>query len=1231
MTATLPQQTTLDRLTALCAERVLVLDGAMGTMIQAERLAEADFRGSRFREHPRPVFGCNDLLSVTQPELVRRIHQRYLDAGADIIETNSFTSTSVSLADYGLETHAYEINRAAASIARAAADQTTRRTPARPRFVAGSIGPTNKTASLSPDVNHPGQRSVTFEVLARAYGEQVRGLVDGGADVLLVETVFDTLNAKAALYAVAELASERRLGVPVWVSMTVTDQSGRTLSGQTVEAFYTSIAHARPFAVGLNCAIGAAAMRPHLEALAAAATCFVSCHPNAGLPNELGGYDEKPATTATVLGELAAEGLLNIAGGCCGTTPAHIAAVVEAVAGKKPRAPAPRQSFLRLAGLELLTVRPDSNFIVVGERTNVTGSKKFARLVREGGYEEALAVAKDQVGGGANILDVCMDEALLDGSEAMTRFLNMVAAEPDVARIPVMVDSSDFRVIERGLQCLQGKGVVNSLSLKAGEEAFRAQARQVQRYGAAVVVMAFDEKGQAVTAARKVEVLGRAFEILTKEVGFAPEDVILDPGVLAVATGIEEHNTYAREFLDAVPALKTRCPGASVSGGISNLSFALRGNGAVREAMNTVFLYHAIKAGLDMGIVNAAQVAVYDDVPAELRELVEDVLFNRRADATERLVTYAAAASASPATKAKAEAWRQLPVDERLRYALVHGHSEAIEADVEEARLALGDPLRVIEGPLLAGMDQVGDLFGQGKMFLPQVVKSARVMKRAVAYLQPFIAANKQEGEKRHRGRIVLATVKGDVHDIGKNIVGVVLACNGYEVTDLGVMVPAAEILSRATDLQADMIGLSGLITPSLDEMVHVASEMQRLEMSTPLLIGGATTSGKHTALKIAPAYDGLCVHVRDASRAVGTAGELMRPAGRHLFGQKIRKEQEDARETYSGRAPEPLLPWAVAKSRRPTLSFGAGEIAKPQRTGVRVLDTVRAADLVPYIDWTPFFHVWELRGIYPSIFEKEGIGAAAREVFAAGQELLTRIVGADLIRPRGVYGLFAANADGEDVIVYADDTRREERCRFHMLRQQAANATECLSLADFVAPVGAGADYLGGFAVTAGHGVAELVAKLEAEHDDYQAIMVKALADRLAEAFAEKLHQEVRNECGFGADEHLTVPELIAEKYRGIRPAVGYPACPDHSEKATLFALLEAPRQAGITLTESFAMLPAASVSGLYLNHSRARYFSIGRIGRDQLEAYAAQKGTAADAAARWLGPNVEARDRPG
>jgi 5-methyltetrahydrofolate--homocysteine methyltransferase len=1220
-------QDTATRLKALMAERIVVIDGAMGTMLQSHRFEESDFRGERFKDHPKDVKGNSDLLSLTQPAAIEAIHRKYLEAGADIVETNTFTATSISQADYGLEALAYELNVAGARAARRAVDAFVKEHPERTCFVAGSMGPMNRSASMSRDVNDPGARLVTFDQLVEAYAEQVRGLVDGGVDLLLIETIFDTLNAKAALFAIDRLRAEGLARLPIMVSVTIVDQSGRTLSGQTPEAFWNSVAHADVFSVGMNCALGAKQMKPFVEELQRLAPVPFSCYPNAGLPNAFGGFDETPELMAKDLHEFAANGWVNIVGGCCGTTPEHITAIAAAVRGLKPRELPHPEPYTRLSGMEPLVLRPDTNFVNIGERTNVTGSPRFSKLILEGRFEEALSVARQQVEGGAQIIDINLDEGMLDSKGAMTTFLNLVASEPDIARVPVMIDSSNFDVIETGLKCLQGKGIVNSISLKEGEDAFREHARLVRRYGAAVVVMAFDEEGQAATVERKLAIAKRAFRILTEEVGFPPQDVIFDPNVLTVATGIEEHNDYAVAFIEATRRIKAELPGAKVSGGISNISFSFRGNNHVREAMHSAFLYHAIKAGLDMGIVNAGQLAVYEEIPADLRELVEDVLLNRRPDATERLVTFADTVKTAGKARVEDKAWRQAPVEERLRHALVQGITDHIDEDTEEARAKYGRPLAVIEGPLMDGMSLVGDLFGSGRMFLPQVVKSARVMKKAVAYLQPYMEAEKAAGGRSAEGKIVMATVKGDVHDIGKNIV-VVLACNNYEVVDLGVMVSADRILQAAREVGADMIGLSGLITPSLEEMVLVARQMEREGFKLPLLIGGATTSKAHTAVKIAPAYSAPVVHVLDASRAVGVVSALKGPEQRIELDRKNRAEQEELRRAYERKnAEKPLLTLEAARARRTPLDWSVYVPPVPSFTGARSWGPVPLAEIVPYIDWSPFFAAWELRGTYPRIFENEVWGARAKELYDDARRLLDEIVKGGQLVAKAAYGFFPANAVGDDVALYADAARGRVLDTLRMLRQQSERPADqpLQSLSDYVAPLETGlSDYVGAFAVTAGHGLDAIVKRFESAHDDYNAIMAKALADRLAEALAEVLHRRVRQEWGYGRDEELTPDEMIRERYRGIRPAPGYPACPDHSEKRRLFDLLGAEESAGIQLTETFAMMPAASVSGWYFSHPQARYLTVGRIGADQVEDYARRKGMTREEVERWLAPNL-------
>jgi len=1225
------------QLEALLAGRILVLDGAMGTMIQRHKLAEADFRGPRFAAHPKELRGNNDLLTLTRPDVISAIHHEYLEAGSDIIETNTFSSTAIAQADYGLQPLVYELNREGARLAKAACEAWTAKTPARPRFVAGSMGPTNRILSISPDVNNPAFRAMTFDELREAYKEQARGLIDGGCDLLLLETIVDTLNAKAGIVAIEEVFEETGVRVPLMISATITDRSGRTLSGQTIDAFWVSIAHARPFSVGINCALGARDMRPYLAELARIATCYVSCYPNAGLPNAFGQYDELPADTGGYLEEFAAAGFVNIVGGCCGTTPDHIAQIARRVDRLPPRGISRnlesgiKNSYTQFSGLETLTIRPDSNFQMIGERTNVTGSARFARLIKAGDYASAAQVALEQVRGGANLIDVNMDEGMLDSERAMTEFLNYIATEPDIARVPVVVDSSKWSVILAGLKCVQGKPVVNSISLKEGEADFLAKAALVRRYGAGVVVMAFDEKGQADTIERKVEICTRAYRLLTERAGFDPSDIIFDPNILAIATGLEEHNAYAINFIEATRLIKAACPGVKISGGISNLSFSFRGNDVVREAIHSAFLYHAIKAGLDMGIVNAGQLAVYEDIPKDLLERVEDIIFNRRPDATERMVEFAATVKGEGRKREEDTGWRNAPVEARLSHALVHGVVDYIEADVEEARQKYARPLEIIEGPLMDGMKVVGDLFGSGKMFLPQVVKSARAMKKAVAYLEPFMAAERDaraaaggSPESASKGKIVLATVKGDVHDIGKNIVGVVLGCNSYEVVDLGVMVPADRILKTAIEERADLVGLSGLITPSLDEMVFVAKEMERRRIELPLLIGGATTSRQHTAVKIAPEYGHATVHVLDASRVVDVVSSLLSADRRSSFERSNRELQEKLREQHSARRERPLLDYQAALANRFTTDWAREPLPEPAFLGRRVLADVPLDAIVPYIDWTFFFAAWELKGRFPAILDHPQYGSAARDLYANGQALLDQIVREKLLTASGVYGFWPAASEDDDVVVYRDREHTGELVRFNFLRQQETigDGKPNLSLADFIAPRGSGrSDYLGAFAVTAGLGVDELVRGFERNHDDYNAILVKAIADRLAEAFAAYLHHVSRKE--WGIDQPIAVEKLLQEAHRGIRPAFGYPACPDHSEKFKLFTLLGA-GDAGLALTESAAMTPAASVSGLYLVHPQARYFTVGRLGEDQIAAYARRKGQSIDEVERWLTPNL-------
>jgi len=1215
------------QLREILSRRIAILDGAMGTMIQAHKLDERAFRGTRFADHSCDLKGCNDVLCLTGPDLITDIHVQYLEAGADIVETNTFNSTSVSMADYKLEPHVYDMNVAGAKAARRAVAIVTSRDASRKCFVAGAIGPTNRTCSISTDVHSAATRGVTYDELVAAYYEQARGLLDGGADILLVETIFDTLNAKAAFFAIAELFDERNTTVPLMASVTfIQPGSNRGVTGQTVEAFWNSIAHVPLLSIGMNCALGPKEMRPLVDELSRIAPIYVSSHPNAGLPDPLlpTGFPETPESLAPQLCEWVDNGWLNIVGGCCGTTPAHIRSIADAVKNKRPRAVPEAESHLRLSGLESVTVRPESNFVNVGERTNVTGSPVFAKLILAGDLEKAVSVARQQVEGGAQIIDVNMDEGMLDSKAAMEKFLRLIAGESEIARVPVMVDSSKWEVIEAGLKCLQGKGIVNSISLKEGEDKFIAQAKLVRRYGAAVVVMAFDERGQADTLARKIEVCARAYKLLTEKVGFPPQDIIFDPNILTVGTGIEEHNDYAVNFIEATRWIKQNLPLAKVSGGVSNISFSFRGNNTVREAMHSAFLYHAIKAGMDMGIVNPGMLAVYEEIPKNLLELVEDVLLNRRSDATERLVSFAETVKKTDKAAAKDDGWRAGTVEERLSHALVKGITDFIDQDVEEARAKYAKPLAVIEGPLMDGMNVVGDLFGSGKMFLPQVVKSARVMKKAVAYLTPFLEAEKKAAQDvSQRTKLVVATVKGDVHDIGKNIVGVVLSCNNYDVIDLGVMVPADKIIETAIQEKAEMIGLSGLITPSLDEMVHVASEMERRGLNLPLLIGGATTSKRHTAVKIAPAYGSETIHVIDASRAVPIVGALSKPDTRGALGEQNRKDQQEIRRQFEKRAGTQLLTYEEAIRHKLHTEWDDHHIAIPEFIGRRVLQNVPLTELAPYIDWSPFFHTWEMRGRYPDLLHDPARGPAARELFANAQELLKEIIDKKLFTAHGVYGFFPANSEGDDIIVYEDVRRTKELARLHTLRQQKDNRRGAaqLALADFVAPRESGhLDYIGAFAVTAGHGCQELADHFEKQQDPYNSIMVKALADRLAEAFAEYLHQRARAEWGYGKSEKLSPEELIQEKYRGIRPAPGYPAQPDHTEKPIIFDLLKVGEATGITLTESFAMYPAASVSGLYFAHSESRYFAVSSIGKDQVESYAGRKGMKVAEVERWL-----------
>lgn len=1225
-------------LAAILRDRVMVIDGAMGTAIQAYRLADADYRGERFADWPQDLAGNNDLLTLTRPDLVTEIHRSYLDAGADIIETNTFNANAISLNDYGMSELAHELNFEAARLARAAADAVTEETPDRPRFVAGAMGPTTRTASISPDVNDPGARNVTFEQLVDAYATAARGLVDGGADLLFVETIFDTLNAKAAIFALEGLFAERGRRWPVVISGTITDASGRTLSGQVTEAFWNSVRHVQPFAVGLNCALGAKDMRPYLAELSRLADCFISCYPNAGLPNAFGEYEQGAADMAGELAEFAESGLVNLLGGCCGSTPEHIEAIATAAAGAAPRVPSEPARVMRLSGLEPLTIDEDSLFVNIGERTNITGSARFRKLIKDGDYDTALSVALQQVENGAQVIDVNMDEGMIDGVAAMDRMLKLIAAEPDISRVPVMVDSSKWEVIEAGLRCVQGKPIVNSISMKEGEDTFREQARLCRQYGAAVVVMAFDEDGQADNLEKRKAICERAYRILVDEVGFPPEDLIFDPNVFAVATGIEEHASYGLDFIEATRWIKQNLPGAKVSGGISNVSFSFRGNNPVREAIHAVFLYHAIGAGLDMGIVNAGALAVYDEVDPELRERVEDVVLNRRPDAAERLLeiaeTYNRAGGQDEET---AEEWRSLPVAERISHALVKGIDSYAESDTEELRQEIaergGRPIEVIEGPLMDGMNVVGDLFGAGKMFLPQVVKSARVMKKAVAYLIPFIEREKEQNPelakaKDTNGTIVTATVKGDVHDIGKNIVGVVLQCNNYEVVDLGVMVPAQKILDTAREIGADMIGLSGLITPSLDEMVNVATEMQRQEFTIPLLIGGATTSRAHTAVKVDPRYDGPVVWVKDASRSVPTAAALLHETQRERLMADVKADYDSLRTRHAAKHDRPMVTLEAARANRTPVDWSGYEPVAPARPGVHVLDSYDLGELREFIDWQPFFNAWEMKGKFPDILNNPTTGEVARKLYDDAQAMLDRVVTEKWLTARGVYGFFPANAVGDDVEVYVDGSRSQVRTTLHHLRQQGEHreGVPNRALSDFVAPrETALPDHVGAFAVTAGHGVQERIMAFKEELDDYSAIMLEALGDRLAEAFAERLHQRVRTELwGHEAGEDLDNAALIAERYRGIRPAPGYPACPDHTEKRTLWELLDVTDSAGIELTDGMAMWPGAAVSGWYFAHPQSQYFVVGRLGRDQVADYAERKGWTLKEAERWLSPNL-------
>ena len=1215
-------------LNQLATERILLLDGAMGTMIQGYRLTDADYRGARFADFPHELKGNNDLLSLTQPRIIEAIHMAYLEAGADILETNTFNSTAIAMADYHMEDLVHELNFAAARLAVGATEAMQAKTPDRPRFVAGVLGPTNRTASISPDVNDPGFRNTSFDELVSAYKEAIRGLMDGGVDLLMVETIFDTLNAKAALFAIEQTFVARGVKLPVMISGTITDLSGRTLSGQTVEAFWNSLRHMQPFSIGLNCALGAKDLRPHIQELSGIADVFVSAHPNAGLPNEFAEYDETPEYMAGLIQEFAQSGFINIVGGCCGTTPAHIRAIADAVENLPPRIRPEIEKKCRLSGLEPFNIGDDSLFVNVGERTNVTGSKAFARLIIQGDFDQALTVARSQVENGAQIIDINMDEGMLDAEAAMVKYLNLIAAEPDIARVPIMLDSSKWSVIEAGLKCVQGKSVVNSISMKEGKAEFVERAKLARAYGAAIVVMAFDEQGQADTQARKVEICKKSYDILVNEVGFPAEDIIFDPNIFAVATGIEEHNNYAVDFIEATRIIRQTLPYAKVSGGVSNVSFSFRGNDVVREAIHTAFLYHAVQAGMTMGIVNAGQLGVYQEIPPPLLERVEDVLLNRRNDATERLVEFAESVKGDAKVQVEDLSWREQPVGQRITHALVKGVNTYIAEDTEEARLSAERPIHVIEGPLMDGMNVVGDLFGSGKMFLPQVVKSARVMKQAVAYLIPFIEAEKTlSGASQAKGKIIMATVKGDVHDIGKNIVGVVLQCNNYEVVDLGVMTPAAKILQTAIDEKADIIGLSGLITPSLEEMAHVASEMERQKFSMPLLIGGATTSLTHTAVKIEPHYSGPTIYVKDASRSVGVCTNLLSPELRANYIQGIKKDYQDIRTRHKGKKSQTKR-HAIADARRHGLKTDWGNYVPPTPNfiGLKTFNNYSLAEISPYIDWAPFFQTWELHGRYPKILSDEVVGEAARNLFNDAQTMLAQIIQEQWLQANAVVGIFPANRHGDDIEIYQDEARQKVLMVHHTLRQQMEKppGRPNLCLADFIAPKELGIkDYIGAFALTTGIGIDERVENFEARHDDYNSIMLKALADRLAEAFAELMHERVRREFwGYAPDEALAKDDLIAEAYQGIRPAPGYPACPDHTEKGDLFALLNATENARILLTESYAMLPTAAVSGFYFSHPESSYFAVGKINEDQLSDYAQRKGWDIEKARTWLAP---------
>ncbi|MFH0734925.1 MAG: methionine synthase [bacterium] len=1219
----------LNYIKSILDERILVLDGAMGTMIQRYKLKEEDYRGTRFKDFPYDLKGNNDLLSITQPQIIKAIHLEYLQAGSDIIETNTFNGTSISQADYHLENIIYELNFESAKIAKEAAEEYTKLTPEKPRFVAGAFGPTNKTATLSPDVNDPSYRAVTFDDLVKAYYQQAQGLIDGGADILLVETIFDTLNAKAALYAIQELQEEKNINMPIMISGTIVDQSGRTLSGQTTEAFYISLAHTKNLlSIGLNCALGPKQMRPFIQELSRVAECFISLYPNAGLPNEFGAYDESPNSMLTTLEEYAKLGFFNVIGGCCGTTPSHIEQFAKIPLKFKPRKIAKTKPYLALSGLEPLIFREDTNFVNIGERTNVTGSKKFARLIKENKYEEALSVAREQVEGGAQVIDINMDEAMIDSVAAMTKFLNYIASEPEISKVPIMIDSSKWEVIEAGLKCIQGKGIVNSISLKEGEDVFIEHAKKIQKYGAAAIVMAFDENGQADTLDKKKNICARAYKILTEKIGFLPQNIIFDPNIFAVATGIEEHNNYAVDYFNSIKWLKQNFPLSKVSGGVSNVSFSFRGHNQIREAMHSAFLYHAIAAGMDMGIVNASQLEVYEEIPKDLLKRVEDVLLNKRPDATERLIEFSETMQVKEKSAILVEEWRNKSVEERLKHALIKGVVEYVEADTEEARQKLKSPLLVIEGPLMDAMNIIGELFGAGKMFLPQVVKSARVMKKAVAYLIPFIEEEKSKtGDKSNAGTILLATVKGDVHDIGKNIVGVVLGCNNYDIIDLGVMVPSDKILSTAIEKKVDIIGLSGLITPSLDEMVHIAKEMERMNLKLPLLIGGATTSRIHTAVKISPNYSGPTIHVLDASKSVNVAGNLINNENTKLYVEKIKNEYINVRDDHAKRTSEKeTITLEEARRNKLVLDWENYSIAVPNVPGITILKNLPLDILREYIDWTPFFQTWELKGRYPEIFENENYGEEAKKIFTDANRLLDKIIEEKLLTAKGVIGLFPASAVGDDIEIYSDINKETVLTVLHTIRQQnkKSGLLPNIALADFIAPKESDySDYIGMFAVTTGLDIEKQLTEFEKDHDDYNSIMIKALADRLAEAFAEYLHKLVRTEYwGYAENENLLNEELIKENYAGIRPAPGYPAQPDHTEKATIFNLLDVENNTEIKLTENLAMYPASSVCGLYFANPESKYFSVGKIGKDQVADYSLRKGINFKETEKWLRP---------